>query len=117
MNDRTASLDHADRLLEGEYGLGGRGPRVAALLARSVLEDWLDEHCASWTKNAYGFPTTRSKLVALGVLRGVALGEQAKRVWHGLSLAVHRHAYELQPSASEVQRLVGSVRELVRSSD
>ncbi|GFG63821.1 hypothetical protein MKUB_13110 [Mycobacterium kubicae] len=112
MNDRTAALDHADRLLEGEYGLGGRGPLIAALLARSALEDWLDEQSASWTKQAYGFPTTRSKLVALGALRGTDLGEQAKRVWHGLSLAVHRHAYELQPSLAEIRHLVGAVRDL-----
>lgn len=112
MNDRTVVLDHADRLLEGEYGTGGRGPRIAALLARSVLEDWLDEQSASWTNQAYGFPTTRSKLVALGALRGADLGEQAKRVWHGLSLAVHRHAYELQPSLAEVRQLVHGVRGL-----
>ena len=112
MNDRAAILDRAEGLLEGEYGLGGRGPRIAALLARSVLEDWLDEQSASWTKQAYGFPTTRSKLVALGVLRSPDLGEQAKRVWHGLSLAVHRHAYELQPSLAEIRQLVRVVRGL-----
>ncbi|OBF21607.1 hypothetical protein A5725_13505 [Mycobacterium kubicae] len=112
MNDRAAALDHADRLLEGEYGLGGRGPRIAALLARSALEDWLDEQSAPWTQQAHGFPTTRSKLVALGALRGADLGDQAKRVWHGLSLAVHRHAYELQPSLAEIRHLVGAVRDL-----
>ena len=26
---------------------------------------------------------------------GADPGERAKRVWHGLSMAVHRHAYEL----------------------
>jgi hypothetical protein len=112
MNDRKLVLDYADGLLEGEYRLGGRGPRIAALLARSALEDWLDEQSESWTKQAYGFPTTRSKLVALGALRGAVLGEQAKRLWHGLSLVVHRHAYELQPSLPEVRHLVRAVRRL-----
>jgi hypothetical protein len=35
-----------------------------------------------------------------------------KRVWHGLSLAVHRHAYELQPSLAEIRHFVGAVRRL-----
>ncbi|BBZ18630.1 hypothetical protein [Mycolicibacterium gadium] len=112
MTARAALLDHADRLLDGEYGLGARGPRIAALLARSVLEDWLDEQNASWVKQTYPYPTTRSKLVALGALKGTALGEQAKRAWHGLSLAVHRHAYELQPSVAEIRHLVGVARYL-----
>src|SRR4051794_40044178 len=94
---------------------GGRGPRIAALLARSALEDWLDEQSASWTKQAYGFPTTRSKLVALGALRGAALGEQAKRVWHGLSMAVHRHAHQLQPSRPRTPDPVWAGRELGRT--
>jgi len=47
-------------------------------------------------------PTTMSKLVALGALHGVELGEQANRVWHGLSRALHHHAYELQPTVAEV---------------
>jgi hypothetical protein len=54
-------------------------------------------------------PTTSSKLVALGALQGIGLGGRAMRVWHGLSRAVHHHAYELQPSVSEVQ-LLGQVR-------
>ena len=40
------------------------------------------------------------------------LGERAKRVWHGLSRAVHHHAYELQPSVAEVRQLVKQVRVL-----
>ena len=40
------------------------------------------------------------------------LGEHAKRVWHGLSRAVHHHAYELEPSVAEVRQLVKQVRVL-----
>ena len=54
----------------------------------------------------------RSKLVALGAFQGMELGERAKRVWHGLSRAVHHHAYELQPSVAEVRQLVKQVRVL-----
>jgi len=115
MTERSALLDYADRLLDGSVDLGARGPRTAALLARSALEDWLDEHGASWSSPALGFPTIKSKLVALGALRGAAVGEQARRVWHRLSRAVHHHAYELQPSVAEIRHLVGEVRELERA--
>jgi uncharacterized membrane protein len=114
MTGRAALLDYADLLLDGAVDLGARGPRTAALLARSALEDWLDDQ-ASWSSPALGFPTMKSKLIALGALRGAALGEQARRVWHGLSRAVHRHAYELQPSVAEIRHLVGQVRELVQA--
>lgn len=112
MTGRLSLLDHADRLLDGAYGLEARGPRIAALLARSVLEEWLDEQNASWSEEASGYPTTRSKLIALETLRGRQLADRAKRVWHGLSRAVHRHAYELQPSVAEVRYLIGAVRDL-----
>ena len=112
MTGRAAFLDYADRLLDGEFGLGARTPRTAALLARSVLEEWLNEQSASWSSPTLGYPTTRSKIVALGAIRGAAIGERTRRVWHALSQAVHHHAYELQPSVSEIRHLVGAVREL-----
>jgi hypothetical protein len=112
MTDRAALLDYADHLLEGKVALGSRGARTAALLARRAVEDWLDEQSAAWSGSSYSQPSTRSKLVVLGTLRGVELGEQAKRVWHGLSVACHHHSYELQPSAAEVSHLVQQVRKL-----
>jgi hypothetical protein len=112
MTDRDELLGYADQLLDGTVQLGARGPRTAALLARRAFEDWLDEISAPWSTQVVSDrpPTTSSKLVALGALHGVELGERAKRVWHGLSQAVHHHAYELQPSAAEVRQLVGQVR-------
>lgn len=112
MTGRDTLLDYADRLLDGEFGLGARGPRTAALLARTVLEEWLDEQSASWLSSTLGYPTARSKIVALGAIRGGSVGERTRRVWHALSRAVHHHAYELQPSAAEIRQLVGAVREL-----
>lgn len=108
----VAYLDYADRLLNGEFGLGARGPRTAALLARTVLEEWIDQQSEAWTTSALGYPTTRSKIVALGAIRGIYVGEKTRRVWHALSRAVHHHAYELQPSAFEVRSLVDAVRAL-----
>ena len=114
MTDRAELLGYAEQVLDGTVTLGARGPRTAALLARRAFEDWLDELCASWSTQVVSEwpPTTSSKLVALGALQGMELGERAKRVWHGLSRAVHHHAYELQPSAAEVRQLVGHVRAL-----
>jgi len=112
MTDRAALLDYADQLLDGTVTLGLRGPRTAALLARRAFEDWLDEFCASWTPNVGPRPSTASKLVVLEAFRGAALGERAKRIWYQLSVVCHHHAYELQPSASEVRHLVSAVRAL-----
>ncbi|ULN48889.1 hypothetical protein MI170_05800 [Mycolicibacterium goodii] len=114
MTDRSALLDFADQVLDGTVNLGVRGPRTAALLARRAFEDWLDEISRSWAVHADTdrSPTTSSKLVVLGALRGEPLGEKAKRVWHGLSRAVHHHAYELQPSVAEVRSLVCQVRDV-----
>ncbi|SEH47732.1 hypothetical protein SAMN04489835_0261 [Mycolicibacterium rutilum] len=111
MTSRAAFLDYADKLLDGQFGLGARGPRTAALLARSVLEEWIEEQSASWVSPTLGYPTTRSKIIALGAVRG-AEGERTRRVWHRLSRAVHHHAYELQPTVSEIRQLVRAVREL-----
>lgn len=115
MTDRAELLDHADQVLDGAYGLGVRATRTAALLARRAFEDWLEEMSADWSSEVGSdrLPTTVSKLVAVGALRGDELGERAKSSWHGLSRAVHLHAYELAPSEGEVRVLVGRVRELV----
>ena len=112
MTDRAALLDYADELLDGKIPLGSRGPRTAALLARCALEDWLDERSSTWSTPQGLRPTTNSKLVALSALQDAELGERVKRAWHGLSRACHHHAYELQPSAAEIRRLVAQVREL-----
>ena len=116
MTAPAAFLDYADRLLDGEFDLGARGPRIAALLTRSVLEEWIEEQSESWLTPSLGYPTTRSKIVALGAIRGSEISERARRAWHRLSRAVHHHAYELQPTTSEVRELVSAVRELQQSS-
>lgn len=114
MTDRAELLGYADKVLDGAYGLSVRATRTAALLARRAFEDWLDAACGDWAtaSGGVGSPTTASKLVAVGALHGEDLGEQARVAWHGLSRAVHLHAYDLAPSDAEVRGLVGRVREL-----
>ncbi|OBG82603.1 hypothetical protein A5733_14945 [Mycobacterium sp. NS-7484] len=118
MTDRVELLSYAEQVLDGTVRLGVRGPRTAALLARCAFEDWLDEMSAPWATQAETDrpPTTSSKLVALGALHGNELGEQAKTAWNGLSRAVHHHAYELQPSVTEVRYLVRLVRDACTGS-
>jgi hypothetical protein len=111
VTDRAALLDYAEDLLDGTVTLGVCGPRVAALLARRAFEDWLDER-SPWAAASAKRPTTTSKLVVLGSLHGIDIGNRAKRIWHGLSRACHRHSYELQPSAAEVRELLAAVRAL-----
>lgn len=112
MTNRAELLAYADQVLDGTVALGVRGPRTAALLARCAFEDWLDEISAPWVTQVKTdrAPTTSSKLVVLGALHGVELGEKSKKVWNGLSRAVHHHAYELQPSVAEVRHLIWQVR-------
>lgn len=113
MTDRLELLTFADGLLDGTIRLGSRSARTAALLARCAFEDWLNEQCSTWCPpTGQPRPTTSSKLVVLGALRGAGTGERAKHVWGGLSRAVHHHAYELQPSVAEVRSLVQQVRRL-----
>jgi hypothetical protein len=111
MTSRTALLDYAEQILDGKVALGSSAPRTAGLLARCALdEEWLDEQSASWASNEYPFPNTRSKLVVLDALRDAEIGAEAQRLWNALSRTVHHHAYKLQPSVSEVRRLVEQVR-------
>ncbi len=113
MSDSTALLDYADQVLGGDVDLGGSAPRTAALLARCALEVWLDDQSQAWMSRELPYPSTRSKLVALEVLRDdPSLGDRARAVWSALSRAVHHHAYDLQPSAAEVRHLVTQVRGL-----
>ena len=112
MTGRTALLNYADEVLDGQINFGPRAARTAALLAGLALEDWLNEQSACWCAASDKPPTTNSKLVVLSRNRGPDVGERARRVWHSLSRALHHHAYELQPSSAEVRHLVGQVREL-----
>lgn len=112
MTGRTELLNYADEVLDGVIPLGPRAARTAALLARLALEDWLNEQSASWCASGAKPPTMTSKLIVLSRKNGTDVGERARRVWHALSRAVHHHAYELQPSSTEVRHLVGQVRKL-----
>lgn len=91
---------------------GGLSARLAAFLARRALEEIIRERCrildapAPWAK-------TRSQLLILRALDEPDIANRAAMAWNRLSNACHLHAYELQPSVSEVEQLCGVVASLV----
>lgn len=106
-------LDDAARILDGEVDLGARGPRVVAVLTRSAFEGWLDWVCEPWLDSRIGRPSTRSKLIVVKALYGGLMGDQAGRIWDGLSRACHQQAYVMQPSVAEVRSLHAATNELL----
>jgi hypothetical protein len=88
--------------------------RAACWIARAALESAVDDLLAIQNRDAPE-ATMRSKLTVLQVAfqsdepNVPAVAEYA---WSGLSRACHHHAFELSPPASEVQHLIGLVREL-----
>lgn len=111
---RTAAtlLQLSELVLAGKIGMPrGRGARVAALLARSALEDGVDGLCSE-----HGLDVSRAGMrVKLACLRAVSADEagDAAIAWWGLSRACHQHAYEIAPHHGEVVDLVGKVRRVL----
>jgi len=92
----------------------GLWPRAAALLARQALEQGLNDF---WLKRAPGVEDSsrRSQLLCLRSYADEQLAEEASHTWAALSGACHHHAYELSPTASELERWMRSVSDVVDS--
>jgi len=108
--DAVRLLEAADRVLSGAVELPrGRGARIAAVLARSALEDIVIERCA-----AHGLDvaeaTMKVRLATLLAVSDPRAGELAM-AWWNLSRACHQHAYEMAPHPGEVAQWVASVRD------
>ena len=101
--------DTATLLLFGA-NLGGNAAQLSALWARIELEHAVDMALADhgWDLSEANM---RSKLLCLRVARP-AVSDAASSAWHGLSAACHHHAYELTPTVSEVEHLIGLVAEV-----
>lgn len=102
-------LGQAQRILATR---GGHSPRLAAFLARRALEEVVEQRCADLDAEAR-WATTRSKLLILRVLDRPDSADKAAVAWHRLSKACHVHAFEMQPSAAEVENMCGVVAELL----
>ena len=104
-------LGQAQRLLTASDG-EGLSSRLAAFLARQALEEIIDRRCADLDVSIPR-ATARSKLIVLRVLDTAEAADHAALAWNRLSNACHVHAYELQPSTAEIERLCTMVASLL----
>lgn len=104
-------LAQAQQLLAAR-GTGGSSPRLAAFLARQALEDVVAQRCMALDAPAPG-ASMRSKLLVLRALDNAEAADSAAVAWNRLSTACHLHAFEMQPSVSEVEHLCSMVAGLV----
>ncbi|MCV7358923.1 hypothetical protein H7K04_26125 [Mycolicibacterium fluoranthenivorans] len=104
-------LGQAQRIIN-ESRADGLSSRMAAFLARQALEEIVDQRCMSVGAPAQ-WASARSKLVVLRSLDSEEAADAAARAWSRLSAACHVHAFELHPSAAEIEYLCGVVASLV----
>jgi hypothetical protein len=86
-----------------DAALVGLWPRAAALAARRALEDALDQ---LWAVRAPGLEraSARAQLACLPqYLRPPGLAGEVAYTWTALSAACHHHAYDLGPTATELE--------------
>jgi hypothetical protein len=93
-------------------GTGGLSSRMAAFLARRALEEIVEQHCDDLEASA-PWANMRSKLLILRSLDSPDVADRAAVAWNRLSNACHLHAFEMQPSAVEVEELCGIVARLL----
>ncbi len=94
-------------------GSVGAWPRAAALLARQAIETAMDE---LWAVRAPEVATlsARAQLTCLPeYLRDPALAGEVAFTWAVLSEACHAHAYEMGPTAAELEARFAVVDRLV----
>lgn len=106
----AAARDLIRRPTSGTIGLW---PRAAALLARRGLEEALDR---LWLRRVPGLEraSARAQLACLPDYLGDAgLAWEIVFTWSALSNACHQHAYELAPTATELERRLDVVSRLV----
>lgn len=110
----SALVDAArDLVRRPTTGTAGLWPRAAALLARQALEEALDD---LWSKRAPGLERAngRAQLLCLPEYLGdPKLAWEIVFTWSALSNACHHHAYELAPTAAELERRIDAVSRLV----
>jgi hypothetical protein len=109
----AAARDVAGRDAAATAGLW---PRAAALLARQALEAAIDDLWRA-TEPQMVEASARARFLCLPAC-GVApyLVADAAQTWGALSSACHRHAYELPPTAGELESLCERVERIVQAT-
>lgn len=107
----TELLDQAQRILTTSDA-EGLSSRLSAFLARQALEEIIDRRCADLGASV-PWATSRSKLLVLRSLDTFDAADHAALAWNRLSNACHVHAYEMQPSVTEIEHLCGLVASLL----
>ncbi len=106
-----ALVDHARSVVA--RGAVGAWPRAAALLARQALEAAMDELWAARAPEVAQL-SARAQLACLPeYLRDRALAGEVAFTWSVLSDACHAHAYEMGPTAEELEARFAVVDRLV----
>jgi len=87
-------------------------PRAAALLARQALEAHLDRY---WHGRGLDMDAVsmRAQLICLPEYAPDAIAGEAAHAWSALSSACHVHAYDLPPTATELEGLCASVERVI----
>lgn len=101
----------ARTMLRPDRFTAGLWPRGAALLTRQALESALDE---LWLRRApeIAQASARAQLLCLrSYVRQDDIAERVTYVWSALSRACHHHAYELPPTAPELEAWIGTVEQ------
>ena len=108
-------LDMADGLLRrADPTTAGLWPRASALLALQALEASLLRLWERRTLDLQGC-SMRTQLICLrSYLEDAKLAARTGHAWSALSRACHHRAYELAPTAGELQSWFSVVSELVQ---
>ena len=104
-----------DLIRDDDSATAGLWPRAAALLARQGLELAM---ARLWEVTAPGLErtSTRCQLLCVGdMLNDRELGGRATLTWQSLSSACHHRAYELPPTASELNLALEMVWDLAEA--
>lgn len=112
----AADLLRAARSLmsAGATQLHGCWPRAVALLGRQALEGALDDMWAQRAPGVQQASRTAQLLCLSTYLEGPELVRGVRYAWHALSRACHHHAYELPPTAVELDGMLAATERLVR---
>jgi hypothetical protein len=107
-------LQRAKEILNGSgTAARPRRMRIAAFLIRQALEEEVSARCAHLVARIDHPVRMRSRLLVLRALDQSGTAAKAEYAWNALSRACHHHAYELAPTASELQHLLRVVTQLV----